>query len=305
MTSIRLANKKRRTCYDLYLINPLQMPVKSMCCNCWHYFNNPSKSKPQAKMGKRHYACLAPTTTGVQLSSSITVDRPWIEWKRKHISKSAVDLQPRKWIRKSNGYTALHQELQREVEKLTVKRAESFLKEQQLKGENESLKKQVDDCRLVEKENEALQVKTHELMKILEAAQLEKEEAQQNSRNSRRSLWHAYEKNSTLVDFYKQKDPAVAMELMVQMMISRNVKHEDIVNGIFKSLLQCKKILPIISNTIVANGDLLPEVSTHYQDVMHKKLHFKYRPWVWRQAQSSAKGNEGKTHYLTSPFSWG
>jgi hypothetical protein len=41
---------------------------------------------------------------------------------------------------------------------------------------------------LVEKENEALQVKTHELMKILEAAQLEKEEAQQNSRNSRRSL---------------------------------------------------------------------------------------------------------------------
>jgi hypothetical protein len=269
MTSMRLANKKCRTCYDLHLINPLQMPVKSMCHNCCMYFNNPSKSKPQAEMGKQHYACMAPTTTGVQLSSSITADEPQIIRKRKHVSKSAVDIQPRKQIRKSKGYAAIHQELRREVEKLSVERAESILKEQQLKEENESLKKHVDDC-----------VKIDELTQMLEAARLEKEEAQQNSRNSRSSLRRAYEKNSTLVDFYKQKDPAVAMELMVQMMISRKVKHEDIVNGVLKSFLQRKKFLPRISNAIVSNGDLLPEVSTHYQGIMYQKLRFKYRPWI-------------------------
>jgi hypothetical protein len=90
---------------------------------------------------------------------------------------------------------------------------------------------------LVEEEHETLKVKIDELTQMLEASRLEKEAAQQNSRNNHSSLQCPYEKNPTMVDFYKQKDPTVVMELMVQMMISRKRKHEDIVNGFFKSLL--------------------------------------------------------------------
>jgi hypothetical protein len=45
---------------------------------------------------------------------------------------------------------------------------------------------------------------------MLKAAQLEKEEAQHNSRKSHSCLRHAYWRNSIMVECYKQKDPAEA-----------------------------------------------------------------------------------------------
>jgi hypothetical protein len=92
-------------------------------------------------------------------------------------------------------------------------------------------------------ENRRLREDIDKLAKELEDLQICNTMLEDKLLKQSSKLRRANERSSLMMDIYKQKDPAVAVECLIKELISKNVPKAEVVSGVISALLKRKSFM--------------------------------------------------------------